>query len=204
MREAGFSLRENQSGLWERPEKIGDATVPVEVDLLVPHQLAPVPNNKRRTELRPHNEWATKKVPGLEVAAVDRSVMTLRSLTPGDNREVDAYVAGPAALLVAKAFKLDERITEAEAKNRTDRLSNKDAGASTASWPSFPTKRQPRSFARFSPTPASVTLPPTVCSVCESCSAEPPPQAQNSPSKPLLKTFQNAESVLSLLSTSTH
>ncbi|MFJ9634964.1 hypothetical protein ACIRU8_45465 [Streptomyces sp. NPDC101175] len=128
MRDAGFSLRANQSGLWERPEQIGDLTVPVEVDLLVPHQLAPLPNKKRRTELPPHNEWATKKVPGLEVAAVDRSVMTLRSLTPDDNREVDAYVAGPAALLIAKAFKLDERVTEAEAKERTDRLSNKDAG----------------------------------------------------------------------------
>ncbi|MFE0438890.1 hypothetical protein ACFW2K_28480 [Streptomyces nigra] len=128
MRDAGFSLRDGQSGLWERPEQVGAVTVPVEVDLLVPHQLAPQPNKRRRTELPPHDSWATKKVPGLEVAAVDRSPMTLSSLVPGDDRRIEAYVAGPAALLIAKAFKLDERITEAEKRERTDRLSNKDAG----------------------------------------------------------------------------
>ncbi|KES03424.1 hypothetical protein BU52_30775 [Streptomyces toyocaensis] len=126
MRGAGFSLRDHQSGLWERPQQVGALTVPVEVDLLVPHQLAPRPNTKRRTELPPHNEWATKKVAGLEVAAVDRSIMTVTSLTPGDARQVDAYVAGPAALLVAKAIKIDERIKDAA--KRPDRLSNKDAG----------------------------------------------------------------------------
>ncbi|WP_416961845.1 hypothetical protein [Streptomyces sp. Agncl-13] len=126
MRKAGFTLKDQQSGLWERPEQVGTLTVPVEVDLLVPHQLAPQPNTKRRTELPPHDSWATKKVPGLEVAAVDRSLMTLASLTAGDSRNVEAYVAGPAALLVAKAFKLDERIRDAE--KRPDRLSNKDAG----------------------------------------------------------------------------
>ncbi|MFJ8083373.1 hypothetical protein ACIQ6Y_22545 [Streptomyces sp. NPDC096205] len=128
MQQAGFSLRDNQSGLWERPEQVGGVTVPVEVDLLVPHQLAPQPNSRRRTELPPHDSWATKKVPGLELAAVDRSLMTLSSLTPGDTRRIEAYVAGPAALLIAKAYKLDERVTEAETKGRTDRLSNKDAG----------------------------------------------------------------------------
>ncbi|MFJ4633603.1 hypothetical protein [Streptomyces sp. NPDC088847] len=128
MRDAGFTLRENQSGLWERPEQVGALTVPVEVDLLVPHQLAPEPNSRRRTNLPPHDPWATKKVPGLEVAAVDRSVMTLGSLVPGDNRQIDAYVAGPAALFIAKAYKLDDRISQAEKQERNDRLSNKDAG----------------------------------------------------------------------------
>ncbi|MFF1401357.1 hypothetical protein ACFVZD_47730 [Streptomyces sp. NPDC058287] len=35
--------------------------------------------------------------------------MTVGTLTPGDNRRVEAYVAGSAALLV----KLDERIRDA-------------------------------------------------------------------------------------------
>lgn len=126
MREAGFTLRDRQSGLWERPQQVGALTVPVEVDLLVPHRLAPRPNARRRTELPPHDEWATKKVAGLEVAAVDRSVMTIPSLIPGDPRQIDAYVAGPAALLVAKAIKIDERIRDAQ--KRPDRLNNKDAG----------------------------------------------------------------------------
>ncbi|WP_369243598.1 hypothetical protein [Streptomyces sp. R41] len=126
MHDAGFRLRDRQSGLWERPQQVGALTVPVEVDLLVPHQLAPRPNTKRRTELPPHDEWATKKVAGLEVAVADRSSMTIRSLTPGDPRQVDAYVAGPTALLVAKAIKLDERIRDAQ--KRPDRLNNEDAG----------------------------------------------------------------------------
>jgi hypothetical protein len=54
--------------------------------------------------------------------------MTLGSLVPGDNRQIDAYVAGPAALLIAKAYKLDDRISQAEKQERADRLSNKDAG----------------------------------------------------------------------------
>ncbi|MGW6360929.1 hypothetical protein ACWFR5_38615 [Streptomyces sp. NPDC055092] len=126
MQEAGFLLRENQSGLWERQQRIGDRDIPIEVDLLIPHQLAPQPNTRRRTELPPHDSWATKKVPGLEVAAVDRSLMTVGTLTPGDTRRIEAYVAGPAALLVAKSIKLDERIRDAA--KRPDRLSNKDAG----------------------------------------------------------------------------
>lgn len=123
---AGFSRKAHQSGLWQRPEDVGGTTVEVEVDLLVPHSLAPRPNKKRRTELPPHNEWATKKVPGLEAAAVDRSLMTIGSLTTNDSRHVQAYVAGPAALLIAKAFKLHERFQEAAAKPH--RLSAKDAG----------------------------------------------------------------------------
>ncbi|MGW7674446.1 hypothetical protein ACWGJX_46625 [Streptomyces sp. NPDC054775] len=51
--------------------------------------------------------------------------MTVTSLIPGDTRRIDAYVAGPAALLVAKSIKLDERIRDADKK--PTRLSNKDA-----------------------------------------------------------------------------
>lgn len=68
------------------------------------------PRQQCRTEMPPHDGWAAKKVPGLEVAAVDRSLMAISSLTPQDDRSVEAYVAGPAALLVAKAEKLHERV----------------------------------------------------------------------------------------------
>ncbi|MFJ1774997.1 hypothetical protein ACIOFQ_32930 [[Kitasatospora] papulosa] len=132
MHAAGFTLKldkngEQQVGLWERTEQVGELEVGVEVDLLVPENLAPGPKKKRRTEMPPHDGWAAKKVPGLEVAAVDRSLMTISSLTPHDARSVEAYVAGPAALLVAKAYKLHERIIDAE-KGKANRLSAKDAG----------------------------------------------------------------------------
>ncbi|MEV5673803.1 hypothetical protein AB0L28_34225 [Streptomyces sp. NPDC052503] len=132
MHAAGFTLKldkngNQQVGLWERTEQVGELEVGVEVDLLVPENLAPGPKKKRRTEMPPHDGWAAKKVPGLEVAAVDRSLMTISSLTPHDARSVEAYVAGPAALLVAKAYKLHERIIDAE-KGKANRLSAKDAG----------------------------------------------------------------------------
>ncbi|MFD6479348.1 hypothetical protein ACFWEH_38215 [Streptomyces anulatus] len=132
MRGAGFTLKldkngHQQVGLWERPEQVGEVEVGVELDLLVPQDLAPGSKKKRRTEMPPHDGWSAKKVPGLEVAAVDRSLMTIASLTPHDDRSVEAYVAGPAALLVAKAYKLHERIIDAE-NGKPERLSAKDAG----------------------------------------------------------------------------
>ncbi|MEV0750481.1 hypothetical protein AB0I75_35645 [Streptomyces sp. NPDC050273] len=132
MHAAGFTLKldkngKQQVGLWERTEQVGEVEVGVEVDLLVPTNLAPGSKTRRSTEMPPHDGWAAKKVPGLEVAAVDRSLMTISSLTPDDDRSVQAYVAGPVALLVAKAFKLHERIADAE-KGKTNRVSAKDAG----------------------------------------------------------------------------
>ncbi|WP_406434632.1 hypothetical protein OHA59_47070 [Streptomyces sp. NBC_01589] len=52
--------------------------------------------------------------------------MTIGSLTSADPRQVQAYVAGPAALLIAKAFKIYERVEDAATKPH--RLSAKDAG----------------------------------------------------------------------------
>jgi hypothetical protein len=128
---AGFSLKPDrdgrpQVGLWQRTEQVGQVEVGVEVDLLVPEMLAPGSKKKRRTEMPPHDGWSAKKVAGLEVAAVDRSLMTIRSLTPQDPSAIEAYVAGPAALLVAKAYKLHERIADAE-RGKPERLVAKDA-----------------------------------------------------------------------------
>ncbi|MGW8719208.1 hypothetical protein ACWGNR_07870 [Streptomyces althioticus] len=147
MHTAGFTLRDQQSGLWERPQQVGSLIVPVEVDLLIPHQLAPRPNTRRRTELPPHDPWATKKVAGLELASADRSLMTIQSLIPGTTRSVDAYVAGPAALLVAKAIKLDERIRDFD--RRPDRLNNKDAGDVYRIMTTVPAKVVAETFANL-------------------------------------------------------
>ncbi|MFC9608014.1 hypothetical protein ACFTTN_31780 [Streptomyces niveus] len=148
MEQAGFTrMHPELPGLWARPEQVGKLVVPVEVDLLVPRQLAPRPNSRRRTELPPHSEWATMKVAGLEAAAVDRSLMTVTSLTEGDTRRVDAYVAGPAALLIAKAIKLDERIQKAT--TRPDRLRNKDAGDVYRIMTTVPIDEVRETFARL-------------------------------------------------------
>ncbi len=59
-------------------------------------------------------------VKGLEGAVVDVDVMKVAALEASDAREYDIRVAGPAALLVAKVFKINDR-------RDTDRQNDKDA-----------------------------------------------------------------------------
>lgn len=126
LREAGFDLKyQNQPGLWERLEPIGDKLVPVELDLLIPRQLSPK-NGKRSAKVPPHGPMSARWIEGLEVAAVDRFPMLVGSLDPGNDRNVTVNVAGAAALLVAKAYKISDRLGDAAA--RPDRLTDKDAG----------------------------------------------------------------------------
>jgi hypothetical protein len=63
---------------------------------------------------------------GLEVAVEDRSPLTIPALEPGDQRTVTVHVAGTIALLVAKAYKISDRL--ADEARRPDRLTDKDAG----------------------------------------------------------------------------
>ncbi|MCM2420221.1 hypothetical protein [Streptomyces sp. RKAG293] len=126
LRAAGFDLiDESQPGLWKRHEAVGDKIVPVELDLLIPRQLS-LKNGKRSARVPPHGAMSARWIEGLEVAAVDRSPMVVRSLEPGDHRSVTVHVAGPAALLVAKAYKIVDRLKQADV--RPDRLTDKDAG----------------------------------------------------------------------------
>jgi hypothetical protein len=49
--------------------------------------------------------------------------MTITALDPADSRALEAKVAGPAALFVAKAHKIHDRLKS----DRVDRLDDKDA-----------------------------------------------------------------------------
>lgn len=51
--------------------------------------------------------------------------MTIAALEPGDDRSFTLRVAGPAALLAAKAIKISERLGQVD--TRPDRLKEKDA-----------------------------------------------------------------------------
>lgn len=95
----------------------------VVVDLMVP-QGAMRLSSRRTAPLEGHGRLTARRTRGLEVALVDNAVVTLRALDPHDSREVDVRVAGTAALVIAKAIKIQERV-EAD---RRDRLSAKDAG----------------------------------------------------------------------------
>jgi hypothetical protein len=114
MTRAGFhhDPRADQPGSWLSPGGIP-------VDLMVPDAIAG--KGRRSVEAPPHDKRALRRAVGLEAAVIDNAVMNIRALAADDGREVEARVAGPAALLVAKLHKLGER------RETPDRLVDKDA-----------------------------------------------------------------------------
>jgi hypothetical protein len=146
LRGCGFELlTAGQPGLWARTERIGERTVPVELDLLVPESL--VRRGRRSARIPPHGAMSARWIRGLEVAVEDRSPMTITALEIGDDREVTVNVAGPVALLVAKAFKISDRI--ADEARRPDRLSDKDAGDVLRLFMSTPPRQAAADAARL-------------------------------------------------------
>ena len=70
----------------------------------------------------PLGKATARKSAGLEGAVVDNGPVEIAALESGDPRRVVANVAGAGALLVAKSYKLGERLAKPE------RLQAKDAG----------------------------------------------------------------------------
>jgi hypothetical protein len=127
LRAAGFELIDSrQPGLWARNEALPgvDEPVQIELDLLIGQTLVPKAGT-RSVRIPPHDKNTAKKVPGLEPTVVDRSLLTITALDPTDDRSITVHVAGPTALLIAKAHKLHDRFAAAD--RRPDRLGNKDA-----------------------------------------------------------------------------
>jgi len=124
LRCAGFELlRPDQPGLWGRAESVHGVETSVELDLLVGSSLVP---GGRGARIPPHDKTAVRRVPGIETAVVDRSRLTISALEESDGRKMSVYVAGTAALLVAKAYKLKDRFDDSTTKPH--RLVDKDAG----------------------------------------------------------------------------
>ncbi len=118
MRDAHFlpNLESGQPGAWVNAEGIP-------VDLMVPAQLAGAGHKHARgARIPPHDRHAMRRARGLEAAVVDNEVMEIRALDASDTRRLNARVAGPAALLIAKAHKIAERVVSSP-----DRLVDKDA-----------------------------------------------------------------------------
>lgn len=121
MRGAGFELS-TEPGIWVARAVIAEASIAIPVDLIVPEGFAP-PGGRRGARLGPHGNRATRRARGLEAALVDKDPMSITALNPADQRAVTVDVAGVAALLVAKAHKLHDRLQ----RGRADRLDDKDA-----------------------------------------------------------------------------
>lgn len=127
MEGAGFHLSPQpgghiEPGIWLAPAGIDDSDLFVPVDLIVPEG-AYSGGGTRAARLGPHGKRAARRAVGLEAALIDNATMTITALDPADDRAIDAHVAGPAALLVAKAHKINDRL----ASPRADRLVDKDA-----------------------------------------------------------------------------
>lgn len=116
MEDAGFSLdpESQQPGLWFRDDGS-------EVDLMVPEAFAGG-SGRRSVKIPPHGSKTARRARGLEGVLVDNDVLDVRALDPNDGRVLRVRVAGPAALLVSKLFKLGER-----ADTSPSRLQDKDA-----------------------------------------------------------------------------
>lgn len=122
MRGAGFVLDAGQSGSWHKTVLVGDDSIDIPVDIMVPHGFAP-PGGRRSVRIGPHDKMAARRAVGLEGAAIDFDVMDVNSLDPPDTRVFAVRVAGPAALVVAKLHKINDRL----ASGKPDRIADKDA-----------------------------------------------------------------------------
>lgn len=118
--EAGFRREADKPGGWVAH---GSESRPIPIDLMVPAAVAPG-TGRRSVSLRGHDKLATRRAIGLEPALIDNDRMLIAALDPADLRTVTVRVAGPTALLIAKAHKLHDRSDDPT----TRRLSDKDAG----------------------------------------------------------------------------
>ena len=122
---ADFNLSEkHEPGVWLTERDVEDRVERMPIDVMVPTMMAPV-GGRRGVRLGVHGNTAARKTPGLEAALYDNEAMEISSLDPARPRSLSARVAGPLALLVAKAHKIQERLDQ---QARPDRILDKDAG----------------------------------------------------------------------------
>jgi hypothetical protein len=98
------------------------------VDLIAPMSLARgdlAPTRAiRAARIGDHGSHAVSATRGTELSVLDRQLRTIRSFD--DGQTVEAYVAGPSALLCAKAYKIHDRLDPTELRRNADRLRPKD------------------------------------------------------------------------------
>jgi hypothetical protein len=103
---------------------LGAGEVAVDI-MVIPSQSGHAKKGARAARLPGHGEWAARITTGLEPAVVDHASQMLAALDRSDQRQVEVNVAGPAALLVAKAIKIEERLRDV--RTAASRVKEKDA-----------------------------------------------------------------------------
>jgi len=112
MASAGFSGG-GQPGTWLGRDG-------VQIDLMV-SEIQSGGSARRTARIPPHAPHVARRTHGLEGALVDRDRREITALHGADSRRCEIWVAGPAALLVAKLIKISER------QDNAKRLRDKDA-----------------------------------------------------------------------------
>ncbi|HYO45840.1 MAG TPA: hypothetical protein VEY33_04045 [Gemmatimonadota bacterium] len=135
---AGFAQTPDVVGIWHRSIHVLGGEQRVAVDLLVPESLGG--SGRRGARIPPHGRQVARKVEGLEAALVDKDSKEIAALDLIDMRRFQIAVAGPAGLLVAKVYKIRDRLSE------RDRLSDKDALDVYRLLQSIPTKELVQRF----------------------------------------------------------
>jgi len=116
--DAGFAPGRNP-GQWM-------GTGDVEIDIMVvPYQAGRSSPSARGARIPGHANSVGRIAPGLEAALIDNDVHTIASFEEDDPRSFDLRVGNPAALIVAKAIKIEERREDATVQ--PGRLIDKDA-----------------------------------------------------------------------------
>ena len=130
MHELGYeTARPERPGVWSPiSQRDRDIYLRDSVDLIAPMSLARDGVTSRR-EIRSarvgtHGKHAVSATRGTELSILDRRLVTLRAFDGGPT--VGAYVAGPTALLCAKAYKIHDRLNLTELRRNADRLRPKD------------------------------------------------------------------------------
>ncbi len=130
MLDAGFfQARPERSGIYSRePTEPGGKPHFPTLDLIAPESVAGSSRSHRGARIAGQDRKAVNKADGLELALLDHTWRSIGPIAPESARgELEVKVAGPAALLCAKAWKLQERVRDADA-GKPWRLREKDAG----------------------------------------------------------------------------
>lgn len=114
--------QEGKPGEWLKTIDVEGQPVDVPVDIMVPTGWAAA-GGRRSVRIPPHDKMVARKALGLEGTLLDWDHIRVAALLDEDTRAFSVRVAGPAALLVAKAHKLSDRLAE----GKTDRIADKDA-----------------------------------------------------------------------------
>lgn len=126
---ARFELAQTPSGgpagpgHWVQTVTVGDKSYPAPLDLMVPDGIASE-DGRRGARLGAHGNHSARKASGLEAALVDYDWMKIPEVGESSSRIVEAKVAGPTALLIAKAHKIHDRLEQSAQQGR---LIDKDA-----------------------------------------------------------------------------